>query len=654
MQTEMIMKNLIKHIKLAILTLCATMTISCEKYLDIVPDDGLATLESAFSMRSTAIRYLYTCYGFLTSEGHLDGDHGYMSGDELWTVIDRRESGGTWGGGVFDIARGLQNASNPIADDWGGMYEGIRACNILIENAGNVPDLPEWEKLQWIAEAKFLKAYYHFHLMKKWGPIPIVKENISINADPEEVRVFRDPMEDCFDYVIETLNEAIPDLPLSVQSRDELGRITKPIAAALKAKVMVYAASPLFNNNTDQIGLIDGQGRQLFKTDKSPEEVKARWDAAVVASKEAILLSVEAGHALHEHQSRVNISDTLVQELSLRTAITEKWNDEVIWANTHTPKDANVNLQKASSPNLQWEQYPDMSTLYGHIQAPIKMVETFYTNNGLPIENDIAWSGVDRYGLREGGAAERWYIRRDYVTAEINFNREPRFYAWLGFDGGQWYGQKPEVNDPLPGDLFWVAARVGGPQQKKGYDWGPVTGYYNKKVIHYLNRQTSGSAYDAIFYPWPMIRLADLYLLYAEAINESEGPSGAHSEDLFYYLNAVRERAGVPDIKEAWDTYSNSPQKYNTQVGMRDIIHRERLIELAFEGHRYWDLRRWKKAPAAYDQGIYGYNVSASKPEDYYQEVLLATQKFSLKDYFWPLRISTLEQNPNLVQNIGW
>src|SRR5690606_18458533 len=155
------MKISIKNIKLTILTLCTTLSVSCEKYLDIVPDDGLATLESAFSMRSTAIRYLYTCYGFLTSEGDLDGDHGYMIGDELWSVIDRRESGGTWQGGLFDIARGLQNASNPIGDDWGGLYEGIRACNILIENADNVPDLPEWEKRQWIAEAKFLKAYYH-------------------------------------------------------------------------------------------------------------------------------------------------------------------------------------------------------------------------------------------------------------------------------------------------------------------------------------------------------------------------------------------------------------------------------------------------------------------------------------------------------------
>lgn len=633
---------------------CLIALPACNNYLDIVPDDGMATLESAFTMRSNAIRYLYTCYGFLTSEGNLDGDHGYMSGDELWSIYDRRESGAYWSGTMFNVARGFQNATNPYGNDWNGIYEGIRCCNILIENAEKVPDLPEWEKLQWIAEAKFLKAWYHFHLMRKWGPIPLIKENLPITASTEEVRVYRNPMEECFDYVIQLLDEAIADLPLKVQSRDELGRITKPIAASVKARIMVYAASPLFNNNNDQATLVDKRGVKLFKTDKSAEEVKARWDAAVVACRDAIDLCKEANMELYKHQSRVRLNDTIRQELDLRNAITEKWNSEIIWANTHTSLDANRNLQMVSSPNLQWNQYPDMPHLYSHIQPPLKVAEMFYTNNGLPIENDREWNGVNPYNLRAGDETHRWYLRKDYTTIELNFNREPRFYAWMGFDGGLWYGQKPEINDPIPGDLFWVACRAGGAQQKKGYDWGPITGYYLKKVINYQNRQTSATGYDAITYPWPMLRLSDLYLLYAEAINESEGPNGAHSSDLFHYIDVVRTRAGLPGVKEAWDEYSNSPGRYNTQAGMRQIIQRERLIELSFEGQRFWDLRRWKAAPSEYEKGIYGFKVTAGKPEDYYQKILLAEQSFALKDYFWPIQTGLIEQNPNLIQNIGW
>jgi hypothetical protein len=588
-------------------------------------------------------------------EGHPDGDFGLMTGDELWSMYDRRATTQSWSGNLFNIARGFQSASAPYGDDWGGIYEAIRCCNILIEQVGTVPDLPEWERLQWIAEAKFLKAWYHFHLIRKWGPIPLIRENLSINASVDEVRVSRDPIDECFDYVIQLLDEALPDLPLKVQSRDELGRITKPISASIKAKIAVYAASPLFNNNKDQATLENNDGTKLFKTDKTDEEVKARWDSAVVACREAIRICDEANMTLFRHQSRVRLDDTIMKELNLRNILTEKWNDEIIWTNTHTSAYLNANLQMAISPNLQTEQYPDMPFLLGQIQAPLKIAEMFYTNHGIPIEYDKVWDTItDIYSLKKGGDAERWYIRKDYTTIKLNFDREPRFYAWLGFDGGIWYGQKTEVENIVPGDLFWVACRAGGAQQKIGYDWGPVTGYYPKKLVNYVNRQTASISYECIYYPWPMLRLADLYLLYAEAINESEGPNGAHSAEMFRYIDSVRSRASLPGVKKAWDEYSNKSGKYNDQIGMREIIHRERLIELSFEGQRFWDLRRWKEVAAEYAKGIYGFKVTAARPEDYYQKLLLADQKFALKDYFWPLSTAYIEQNPNLVQNIGW
>jgi hypothetical protein len=334
--------------------------------------------------------------------------------------------------------------------------------------------------------------------------------------------------------------------------------------------------------------------------------------------------------------------------------LTEKWNDEIIWTNTQTPLDANYNLQRSTEPNFQADLYPDISTIFGHIQPPLKIAEMFYTNHGIPIENDRAWDTVDLYTFRQGSDLERWYIRKDYTTVKLNFDREPRFYAYLGFDGGVWY-QDIGRNDPIPGDLITITCRAGGVHRKLGYDWGPVTGYYPKKLVHYGNRSTGANNFDITRYPWPMLRLADLYLLYAEAINESEGPNGAHSSDMFKYLDSVRSRAGLPGVKKAWDSeYSDTPGKYNTAAGMREIIHRERLIELAFEGQRFWDLRRWKEVAAEYDKGIYGFKITGSRVEDYYQKLLLAEQRFALKDYFWPIATALIEQNPNLVQNIGW
>lgn len=627
---------------------------SCNKYLDIVPDDGIATLETAFTMRSTAIRYLYTCYGFIAQEGSLDGDHGYMSGDEFWSISDRRESTGYFAGTMFNVARGFQNAAAPYGNDWSGIYEALRCCNILIEKANTVPDLPAWEAEQWIGEAKVLKAYYHFHLMRKWGPIPLIRTNLPIDASVDEVRVYREPIDTCFNYVLRLLDEAIPMLPIAVQSRNELGRITRPAAAAFKARVAVYAASPLFNNNPDQATLRDKRGLRLFDTEKTEAQVQQRWKDAMDACKEAIDICNEANLELYEFEGRVKINDTLRVNLTLRNLLTEKWNSEAIWSNTHTSSAANRYLQMCSSPNLDMNKYPDMPSLYGHIQAPYKIAEQFYTDHGIPMANDLEWLDRNPLELRKGDHANRWYIKEDYTTIQFCFNREPRFYADLGFDGGIWFGQQADKNDPLPSDLFWIACRANGAQRKRGYDWGPVTGFYNKKVVHYQNKQDAPTGYSSVWYPFPIMRLADLYLLYAEAINEYEGPDGAHSDEMFAYLDLIRTRARIPGVKEAWDTYSNAPGKYGTQVGMREIIHRERLIELYAEGQRFWDLRRWKEASSEYAKGIYGFKVTASKPEDYYQLIQLAEQKFALKDYFWPIQTSLIEQNPNLVQNLGW
>ncbi len=215
-------------------------------------------------------------------------------------------------------------------------------------------------------------------------------------------------------------------------------------------------------------------------------------------------------------------------------------------------------------------------------------------------------------------------------------------------------GQLANYNDLQPEGIHHLECRNGGAQGKSGGEVGPVTGYFAKKLYPIQCNFTAANKFSSYNFAWPIIRLADLYLLYAEAINEAEGPNGPHSADLFQYLDAIRQRAGIPDVKTSWDQFSNNPGYYNTQYGMRNIIHRERLVELCFESQRFWDIRRWKEAPAEYQKGIYGYTVTGSTPEDYYVKKLVASQTFGLKDYFWPISTYYLERNPNLVQNLGW
>ncbi len=651
------MKKIFKNISLGLGSLAAVFGLSqgCNKFLDVVPDDGLATIEMSFNLRSSAIRYLGTCYSYMTNEGDPASDPAMLGGDELWDLFGRTVSagGGRVPNALFGIARGFQSASVVYGWDWASMYEGIRCCDILLDNVDKVPDMTDEEKAQWKGEVTFLKAYYHFNLMRKWGPVPIIRESLPIDSDVSEVRVYRDNIDDCFDYVLDLLDEALPYLPLVNPTPDEYGRVTQPACAALKARVAVYAASPLFNGNDEEASLVDSRGVRLFPA-KTADQKLRRWKDAMDACSEAIDLCEEANMKLYqksEIENTYRMCDTLMTDLTLRGAFCERWNSELVWPNTQTSSTAITEFQRWSMPNFSKF---DIVGCWGFIGVPLKIAEQFYTKHGLPIGNDKEWKGVDPFALRVGDDANAYYIEKGYTTVQLNFDREPRFYSSLGFDGGAWLGALTNFNDLKPSDLNFLECRNGKAQAKKDKETGPVTGYYPKKLYPYRCNVVAANAMTRYWFPWPMIRLADLYLLYAESINEYEGPKGAYSEELFKYLDAVRQRAEIPDVKTSWDTYSDTPGYYGTQAGMREIIHRERLNELAFESQRFWDIRRWKEAPAEYQKGIFGFRISSATPEDYYVRTPLFEQNFGLKDYFWPLFTTDLERNPHLIQNLGW
>ncbi|MCU7695323.1 RagB/SusD family nutrient uptake outer membrane protein [Haoranjiania flava] len=241
--------------------------LSCSKYLDIVPDN-IATIDYAFRLRETAKKYLYTCYSSLVEFGSMSHSPGLMTGDELWLPNYPFNDGPT--DYAWEIARGIQSSSSPNLNywsEWNGKdaWRSIRDCNIFLDNIQKVPDMEEQEKIQWAAEVKFLKAYYHFFLITMYGPIPVVKNNLEVSADPESMKVSRMPLDSAFNYIEQLIDEAAVDLPDRVADDNaELGRITRPIALAMKAKIMVYAASPLFNGNKDYSGFKNDEGQELF------------------------------------------------------------------------------------------------------------------------------------------------------------------------------------------------------------------------------------------------------------------------------------------------------------------------------------------------------------------------------------------------------
>jgi hypothetical protein len=147
-----------------------------------------------------------------------------------------------------------------------------------------------------------------------------------------------------------------------------------------------------------------------------------------------------------------------------------------------------------------------------------------------------------------------------------------------------------------------------------------------------------------------MMRLAGLYLLYAEALNEVNGPS----PDVYTYINKIRTRAGLQNVQTTWSTYSTNPGKVNTKDGLRQIIHQERRIELCFEAQSGWDLRRWKELQSVLSHPMQGWNIYETDAINYYRPRTLITPVFGLRDYLWPIKNDALIVNPNLVQNPYW
>lgn len=614
---------------------------SCKKgFLDVVPDN-VATLDNAFASKAMAITYLSTCYNGLPNDANLESNPGILAGDEIWT--DDLGGNGAFATEMWQIAKGYQNITSPLANTWdGGTFKSIRNCNIFLENVtdlSKVPDLDLETRVRWIAEARFLKAYYHFLLLRAYGPIPIIDQNQPINAPVPELRVKRQPVDSAVNYIAGLLDSAAAHLPLTITSQiTELGRVTQPIALSIKAKLLTMAASPLFNGNPDYTGFANKDGQALFNTTYSA----AKWQRAADACKAAIGVCEAAGISLYQFPgTRYPLTDTTMTQMSIRNAVCEKWNSEIIWG-----RPGGVQRLQSLIPAKFDPAAGSNAGAGGRIGATLKIAQQFYTRNGVPIDEDRTLDFSSYSALRVATHDERYNLIEGYTTARLNFDREPRFYADLGFDGCVWYMQ----NSPSNSDNgTWTLPMRSGTRGATISQ--PITCYFLKKLLNWEWVWQSGNSYFSRDYSWPIIRLADLYLLYAEALNEAQGPVA----DVLVYMNKVRKRAGLGTVQDSWTNYSTRPSKYTTKEGMRDIVRRERLIELCFEGHRFWDLKRWKLSAQELNKPVMGWDRTQTDAAQYYRPQTLFFQQFiAPRDYFFPIKDNNLLVNDNLVQNPGW
>lgn len=642
------MKNVFFNV--AVFCSVLTGTVSCNKYLDVVPDN-IPTIENAFSDRYNAMKFLATCYWGIPKSAGWNENPAMFGAMELIFNRDHRTQGG------MQFALGENSAVLAITNYWssGGtmvrsLYAGMRDCNTFLENIDGVQDINRYEKERMKAEVKLIKAYLNFYLIQYYGPITPLRKNTSLTESTSGIRAYRETIDDCFKYVLELIDEVIGSeaLPLNIEGKStELGRFSRPVAYFLKAKVLTYWASPLFNGNSDYSGFKNHEGVPFF----NQQYDASRWDSAAAACRNAIEVCRAAGHRLYtpadfKAMNSKPTSDTTLLINTLRSAVTQRWNPEIIWANSSYP--ANWNYQITAIARME----PGTSTpssFTGTLSVPLSTVEQFYSSNGVPINEDMSYPYANRYNIRVGDEEHNLLIAKGEKTAALNFDREMRFYSTLGFDRGRWYGNfyraADEAETPFPKNRFGEYSSVFNPGEYN------ATGYWPKKLVSMNTTWRDANSVSEESYPYPEMRFADLLLLCAEALNESKAAPDA---EVYRYIDSVRARGGLKGVLESWSNYSNQPAKPLSKEGMRQIIQQERKIELAAEGVYFWDSNRWKTAMKERNRPIQGWNINGREAEEYYTVTTVYFQRFTYRDYFAPIPQSELIKNPLLIQNPGW
>lgn len=628
---------------------------SCD-FLDVVPE-GSPTQDDIYKTQAQAEKMLFMVYGKCPDLFHAQAMPDLSGGDDLISSYYGSVRYFSWKSLVY--ATSQESSTNTYFNMWGttsglptgnysyNIYEGIRYAYNFLNNIGSVPDISEANLRYWSGEAHFLIAHLHQILLEYYGPIVLAREEIDLNAPASSVNVPRSTYDECVNFIEEEFRKAADMLP-DYWGPIAYGRAIKATALAYRARLLLYAASPLVNGNSEfYADFVNKDGTHLINQTYDAE----KWKRAMDAAKEAIdcvEASKETGaYTMDDRQLGLSVSKSTSTtdpfELG-RANYTYIFTGDGNATQFLNQNEYLMSLNKSGSITYTQKQfgchlannYTKVSGAYrGYLCPTFEAVQMYYTRNGLPWEDDPETKDIDPLAYNKAAG-----------TVEMHLHKEPRFYASVGYDRGKY---------AINGEEFILKCRAGemqGSVLDASKEYQSCTGYILKKWIHRqsaFNYDTKSWTYRK--YAYPYIRLAELYLSYAEADFEY---NGSLSDASLNYLNLVRRRSGLPDFKDSWALAGGIP----TGDELRKVLHRERSIELLMEGMRYHDLRRWKEAGEAMSRRPKAWNLDGRTAADFYR---VSTMKESgvrtfesPKTYWMAIPLSEININYNLVQNPGY
>ena len=478
-------------------------------------------------------------------------------------------------GAINNYVNGGWSAANPYSRTWTKCYTAIADANMFLEKLAQA-DISSWQYnpdyRNWIQqlelfpyEVRFLRAYFYFELFRSYGDVPLVTTTLT-NAEANNIT--RTPADEIVKFIVEELDEIAPSLPVSyiTEVNSEVGRATRIAALALKARTLLYYASPLFNPSND----------------------RSRWEKAAEACKIILDNASAWGLKLSSYGSLWGHDAFYNAELIFGLGRGE--------FNSFEMANYPVGVENGSSGNCPTQTLVDQYE---------------YQDNG------------ETFGQRYPGGI-------DLKTVDPYEGLDPRFALTVVKNGDQWPtngSQKKAI------EIF-----AGGFNASPKYGATP-TGYYLRKYVDGACVTTADNQTKRR-HTWILFRLGEIYLDYAEAVFNATGSAN----DATYGLTAneaINKLRGRKDIQ--------MPEFTEDGEAWVARYERERMVELAFENHRFWDVRRWKKGP----QYFRSVNV-ASISSNLVLTRSTVSRQWDDKYYFYPIPMTELKKNPNLTQNAGW
>lgn len=644
--------------------------VSCRKYMDMEHFfKDRQNIDTVFARKDYAEQWLADTYTHLRGENVDVASKGQTPFNMISDDMFFGDRGDIYDWRSIKLYKNGEYDENVIQGSWASCYQGIRKASVYIDNIDKNRQMTTDEIADTKAQARFLRAYYYWLLIRKYGPVPLMPEKgIDYTQDYQNIALPRNSYDECVDFITVELASAAKDLPMTRTNRDKV-RPTKGAALAARAKVYLYAASPEFNGNPDFADIIDDKGRQLISQTYNEE----KWARAAAAAKDVIDLN-----AYKLFTAPFNATDQgPSQPKTIPPPFNAKYSNSDYpngWKNIDPFESYrqlfNGALTFSDNPELIFSRVTELSgegivALALH-QTPLsmggwnahgitqKMCDAYYMNDATDVPLNPRVSGYT--------TNNRDYLPLPSGVSLQYANREPRFYASVAYNGSIWHRLSVLDTREREKQIFYYRGLPDG-KSPATPQFHIRTGIGIKKFINPIDSH-SPSLQGSYVVPKiePAIRYAEVLLIYAEALNELGGSynipdytgQSSHTvsrniQEMSKAISQVRIRAGLPDFDDA--TYGSKEQ-------FRKSLKRERQIELMGENHRYYDLRRWKDAPLEESMPFMGCNMDMNEAQRdlFHTPVIISSIPtiFVKKMYLWPISHDELRKNKRLTQNPGW